>query len=510
MRREPGGAAAIAAATATAADLPPRVWPWLVVAAAILAALAWLTPINHDENQYVAAAWLTARGFAPFADYLYLQTPLQPWLLAPVAALAGDWSFVALRLANAAAGVGVLAAVYAAQRAGGVAVRDARFATALLGCGYIFLICATVARNDMLPTLLLALAILVGARVDRTGWALAGLALGFAASTKISFALPLGAGGLWLLAGWARSPTRGRALDALAWGAGGLAGLLPCLLTWAHSPAAFVYGVLRYPNEAGFDWYALNGMADRLGVVAKLVDSATMLAAGPSLVALPLLLILRRRTAATPFAGYADALLLGGIAGAMLPTPTHAPYFIAVLPPLFVRLGLAAPAWRDRAWVRAALVVLAVTGLAMYAQRGLVDAARHGGAFAARVEAQARWIGTQVRANGRAGEIATFSPLYTIDSGVPLDRRFATGVFVFRSGNLRSDAELHAMHALAPRTLFAELDARPPVAVLTGFEGRSTINRTRFPDHALDAWAKSRGYRPVANRWGGLLWLRQG
>ncbi len=490
----------------------PRNWPWPIVAAAIFVALALVTPINHDENQYVAAAWLTARGLRPFADYLYLQTPLQPWLLAPVAAASDGWTFIALRLANGGAGVLTLLVVFAAQRSAGVASRDARLTAALLGCSYVFLLCISVARNDVLPTLLLALALWAGTRGDARGWGLAGLALGLAASLKISFAMPLGAGGLWLLVEWLRAPTRRSANAVVAWGIGGLVGLLPCLAAWLQAPEAFLYGVLQYPSEAGFDWYRLNGVGDRLTWFAKARDTLLWLAVGPSLIALPLLVALHLRgprpdTAVHRLAGFVDALIVGGIVGALLPTPSHGPYFSVVLPQLFVRLGLAAPAWRHRLWARVGLKAMALAGLLVHGFYGLYDRAQHGGAFALRVEAQARWIGAQVRAADREGEIATFSPLYTVDSGVPLDRRFATGVFVFRSGNLRSDAELARLRALSPRTLFRELDARPPIAVLTGFEGKSGINRTLLPDRALDAWARSRGYRPVRNQWGGLLWL---
>ncbi len=72
----------------------------LAAAAVVLALLPVCLPVNHDEAQYVAPA-LLAGHLRPYADFIYLQTPLQLYLTAPLAALAHGWSFLALRLANA-------------------------------------------------------------------------------------------------------------------------------------------------------------------------------------------------------------------------------------------------------------------------------------------------------------------------------------------------------------------------------------------------------------------------
>ena len=51
--------------------------------------LALIRPLKHDESQYVAAAVLTAHGQMLYCDFAYLQTPLQPFLFAPLAWLFG-------------------------------------------------------------------------------------------------------------------------------------------------------------------------------------------------------------------------------------------------------------------------------------------------------------------------------------------------------------------------------------------------------------------------------------
>jgi hypothetical protein len=59
----------------------------MFVLAALLLGISLLTrPINHDEGQYVGAIALMRSGL-PYRDFAYLQTPLQPLLLAPLSFL---------------------------------------------------------------------------------------------------------------------------------------------------------------------------------------------------------------------------------------------------------------------------------------------------------------------------------------------------------------------------------------------------------------------------------------
>ena len=112
--------------------------PWLAVAL-LLTTLAFITPVNHDEDQYVAAAWARAQGLRPFGDFMYLQTPLQPRLTALIFSATEGWSFIALRLVNAAAGLLTLVFVYARLRADSVDQLPALATTALLASCVPFL-----------------------------------------------------------------------------------------------------------------------------------------------------------------------------------------------------------------------------------------------------------------------------------------------------------------------------------------------------------------------------------
>ncbi|WP_426162867.1 glycosyltransferase family 39 protein [Sandarakinorhabdus sp. DWP1-3-1] len=466
-----------------------------------LALMVLLQPINHDEDQYVAAAALAGQGLLPFRDFLYLQTPLQPYVLGPLAAITPGWTLLALRLANAAFGLATIIGVYGALRRHGAGDRTAAWAGGLLAFSVPFAYGARVARNDALPTALMALALwALAGSPGRTRLLLAGLALGLATSAKISLAPPLAAVGLWLA--WQALSQRSRAgwAAVFAYGSGGVLGLLPSLAARAANPGVFDYGVLRFAVEAAPAWYLGNGLDARLTLAGKLFDSIVALAQGPALPALVLVAVVamqRRRF------GLLEALLLGAIIGALLPTPTWPQYFMPMLPPLFVLLGrdidrmprLARPALTSVAAVTG-VVLLAIGGVAW--QRAGVPAALA-------VNADARWMGAQIIG---PGAIASLSVARVVDSGRRFDPRFAGGAAFYRTAGDRSTAELRRWRMTAPQTLAADLDRHPPAALLTGYEGASGVNRRRQPDARLAAWARSRGYRRVPTPDGvGTLWL---
>jgi hypothetical protein len=473
--------------------------PWLTLAL-WLVAMALLQPVNHDEDQYVGAAVLAGNGLKAFRAFLYLQPPVQLWLTGPIAAATPGWSFAALRLTSAALGLATLALVHAALRRSNVPRRVALWMCVLVAASAPFAYGARVARNDVLPTALLALAVwqLVGAPGCKR-LAVAGLALGLAASTKLSFAPPLAFAGLWLAWQAIMTRTPGGWQGLLAFAIGCCAGLAPIAAAWIGDPDPFRYGVFTFAGEATFDWYRMNGDGDRLTLFRKLWDAIFYLAQGPALLALLLLTWRPPRGF-----GMIDALLVGSLFGALLPTPTWPQYFIGVVPPLFVRLG---QDWRRLSRLAApALGACAVVVAGVLAGIGGVGCWRAGAPAALAITRDAHWIGAQVKATGA---IASLSTARIIDAGRPIDRRFATGVFVYRSADRWSAADLARWHVVSPRTLAAEFDREPPAAILTGYERRSAMNVALAPDAVLIAWAQAHAYEPLPTPDGrGTLWRR--
>ncbi|HEY5411510.1 MAG TPA: phospholipid carrier-dependent glycosyltransferase [Caulobacteraceae bacterium] len=497
----------------------------LGAAALLLAALAIALPCDHDEGQYLAAAALSGR-LRPYADFVYLQTPLQPHLTALIAALAPGWAFVALRLFNAAIGVGVLALAYASQRRLGVPAPRALIACGLLLAAYPFQFSSVVARNDALPALLEAAAMLAGlealapGRARWLGWTAAGLLLGAAASAKISYAFPLAATGLYLL--WGAWRRRLGLASLIGCGLGAAAGLLPSLLAYLSAPEGFVWGVLTYAETAPKAWYSQLGEAGRLSLPSRAMEGAFHLGVGPLLgilagVVLAAALV-RRGRAASPSVGYLQALALAGLAAAFAPSPMQRQYLLPMLPPLIVLWGAQDPLSRLGKPSRQAVLALVLIGLAIGLGRagyvlGEAGLGWAGGRLppALALEDEAHWIGRTLAQRGPAGPVATLSPRAVLDSGAALDPRFAAGAFAYRTGDLVPDAEQRRLHMTSPRTLASDLDATPPAALVTGYEQPAGLHR-RNVDDDLRAYARSRGYQRrvspdgVAELWLNPLW----
>lgn len=435
----------------------------LVLLIGTLALLAMARPIDHDESQYVAAAVL-AWGKLPYRDFAYLQTPLQPLLLAPFAALAGVYAYPVLRLMNALLGAITVAAIYGASREGGVAPRVALASAALFATCDIFLFSVSVARNDALPGAMLAGACWLMMRTSHGrggagGAILIGLLLAGAAAAKISYAIPATAYGLYALIDRRHRPV------AVALGTAPVMALVAWL--WAIAPDAFWFDVITFPAQAPIDWYANGPRAAKLSMAGKLADTLKFLALGPALLALWVIVRQRGKLQRPPIL---DVLIVAGLIAALLPTPTWRQYLLPVLPPLFIGLALAWHARPAGSRQRVAAIMLACAGLAPTVE-ALVGAARSGLPMAQAVHESAA-IAAALDSAGVSGPIATLSPQFVPGTGRPIDQRFATGPFLYRSHSLLSAGQARRWQMITGDDRLPITPA--PAALLTGGEDRWT------------------------------------
>lgn len=452
--------------------------------ALLLAAMALAAPVNHDEDQYVAAATLASHAVL-YRDFLSLQTPLHAWVFAPLALIPG-WAFLAMRLATALLAGGTLALVHALQRALGVERRAALLATALLACCTAFQVGASVVRNDMLPALLMTLGL--AALLRLSGWrgaALAGLCVGLSISAKLSYAPFAPALCLALLLP-GDAPFRQRLGTATMAGGSVLAGMLPIFLYWIWAPEAFWWGVVGFARTAPQAYYAGTGLGFWLTPLGKVARLLLVALEGPALLALLLRLAWRGRTRTDRGI---DLFLIAGLVAAFLPTPSWRQYLLPALPPLFVGLGLA---WRRPPRLLITLLALfTLVGLARPA-RDMVTAAGDGWpAFL--VERHAHALGRALDQAGVSGPVATTSVHAVLDSGHAFDPRFAPGAFVLRNHHLLDAAKAARLHVLTAETLAPAFDRVPPQAILTGYEIPSDMFPVR-QDEALRDYALSHAY----------------
>jgi hypothetical protein len=479
-----------------------------VLCAVLLLIVGAFSPLDHDEGQYVGAVALMRIGL-PYRDFAYLQTPLQPLLFAPLAWIAKGWLFPALRGVNALLATGAVACIWLAARRAGASERGALLTAMALLSSHMLLFAGSVARNDALPLMLTTAGLAAFLRLlrdGRGGWTalLAGLLLGAAASAKISYGLPAAAIGLFALLHWRTLGAKQVALLA----SGGLLGGLPTFCLIHLEPDAAWFGIIDYSLKAPQEWRTLNGQAFMLEWPLSLARLARFLAQGCGLIALVgmMLVATRRRTVVERLL---DMMILAGLIAAWLPRPIYVQYLGPLLPALFVRFALLVdrPFWRHPMG-RALIVVGMVAGLAQTAMAvGDNIAARHSPVLA--VLRDVRVMDGVLTAAGVPGSIATLSPERVVDSALPLDRRFVTGPFLFRTRSVLNDRQARAFHATTVSTLAADLDALPPAALLVGAERERSRAAPRGLDAALADWALARGYRRVALPSGTSLLLRR-
>lgn len=470
------------------------------------------TPFDHDESQYVAGAYFGSRLLI-FRDFLYLQPPLHAWTYAPLAWLFPDHMVLAMRLATAVTALCTLTTLWIAQRVAGVSRDSAAIATLLVAATAAFQFTGAVVRNDMLPTLLSAMGLLVSLLALRhcTGkyWFAAGTLFGLAIATKLNFA-PLGLmTGLFVLLTGGRCGFRAASCLAL----GAAAGMAPMVLIWAAAPDAFFYGVLTYGATAPHAWYAANGAFGELALWEKLADLVKYLWKGPALVALILLCanwIATRGRIRSPGRRLAIWMTGGALIGAALPTPSQVQYVMPLLAPLALAIGYLLDDARRWSFTRrqallGLLCLAAIPGL-LATVRDVVAMTRNGSPVLA-ADAGARWAGKTVRAMGGGTDVVTLSPHMILGSGLDLDPRFAAGPFAWRTGWTMGPVLARQVHAMIPATL-GDLDRAPPAAILTGYEG-GTRKLPMRPDDALNAYARRHGYRMLAMPDGvGRLYLK--
>jgi hypothetical protein len=484
----------------------------------LLSLIALTRPANTDEGQYLAAARLVAEGWIPYIDFPYLQTPLQPYLVAPVALIAPGWLFIGARLVNSVA-IAVAAWLIGRTCAAVAGNRHAAWVVTLLVLASdCVLLGGSVARNDAIPFLFFAAGLErlydTGGQISRGRAFLAGLLIACAASTKISYGPAAGVAGILALISWALGRRRGLRGAEVAFLSGVALGVLPDVLFFLAAPDRFLFYVIRYSVEAVTAWSTLNGELDRLGWAARAMDLLDFLRQGPLLLLLfAALLIWRGRRlngGPRPLGIGLMPILFASILGVVLPMPAYRQYVIPMVAPLFIWVAaFGADTFnkifeRRRHQVVLAAMVIVVVGLGF--ERTLkLELKAESGQRPFALERRAHQIGTDVRAAGLE-RIAGLDAATLVDSGLPLDRRFATGPFLFRAGNLAACSDA----ALCPVTYASlnRLDSDPPDAVLTGAHRLEPHGLPGGFDSLMDSWARSRGWAEVRLGGGYQLWLR--
>lgn len=469
-----------------------------------------VAPWHHDEDQYVAAGAL-ARDLRLYADFVFLQPPLHPLVLAGLYGLFDGQHLLVARLLTFACAAGSIALLLRLTTRLGAGLGLAALLTGLVLLSPFVVWPLASARNDAMPFFLLIAGVVlyVEAAVPRGRLRLlaAGVLLGAAACTKLSYVFAPLVVALHLLV-----VTRGPDLPPrLAWFALGL-GVAAAPAAWFLFTAreGFLYGVFTYHLTAPIAWYSWEGRTQELGADHRLLMLARLLGSGANL-ALVLILALaaacaavRRGPAPPGLPARTGVLFAALVAGALLfgfmPSPSWPMYYAPVAPLL---AGCAAY-WLARARAaRPGPPRLLGAGLVVAALPGLPSVLVWVAALVA-VPSLDRWTGLRatqtadavvaaMRAAGVEGPVATLYPAQVIDAA-EVPAIFASGPFFYRTGDLLPAARVLRLRGVSPATLEAVLDADPPAAVFGGFDR----GFSEPMDRRLLEWAVRHGYADVA------------
>jgi hypothetical protein len=199
--------------------------------------------------------------------------------------------------------------------------------------------------------------------------------------------------------------------------------------------------------------------------------------------------------------------------GSMAPTPTWYQYYFAPVP-FLILLGLYTLSnFRCRAFAQAAGVfVFVATFVSFVYGSPLVDASLLANLRAnvrglmsveswtpLRLSREAARIRSHVDSRGGEGAVLTLSPLYAIESGLPIYKEFVTGPFAWRVSHLLPDAEAAERGLPSPSRISSFIQEERPRAVLTG--------REEELERPLIREIQRLGYQPIETSTGMVIWL---
>jgi 4-amino-4-deoxy-L-arabinose transferase-like glycosyltransferase len=497
------------------------------VSAAILLVLAVpafsqiMITFDHNEHMYVAAAALIRDGEAIYRDFSFLQMPYLPFLLAGLYALTHTTHLLVVgKLVSFAFLVlSVIVLYLITWRRSGSALLAFSLGTVLI-THPIVLRSASEASNYLMPLACSLVSYLLFVEFSKgekwLAMSCSGFALALAIGARLTYLLLLPAFFLVFLIPSRYSRSGKENLSGLlAFTAGLLVGLFPALFLFMREPRAFLFNNIGY-HQLNARLFDLTGYERAMSLPEKVDYASTVLVLAENLtliLALALFLILylyyrRAGGAARPASLGVDlsaCLLVLSLVGTFIPTPLWPQYFAMPVPFVLVLLSCLYPQFSapGKKAARFTLWVVIAVLLLIYAP-GMLD-------YSKVVSASSGWSGVVIHRQAQrikrnmepiqeGDRVATLSPLYALEAGLPIYDELASGPFVYRVGDLLEPAERSTWRVISPDTIEDLFDREPPRAILVGFE--------KGLDDPLERYAQSHNYQRVAKDFnGGILYV---
>jgi hypothetical protein len=450
---------------------------------------AMLAPLNQDENQFIASAYLlSSKSLLPYIDYPYFHVPNLVFVYAGLFRIFGHPFFIARSFSAvcAALSLGLISSV-AYQRVSCTRV-SSKIGFAL-GSG-LFLIANPLfqytsgkAWNHDLPVLLILAAgsILLFSEnwIRPRVWLLvSGFLIGWAAGTRAAYVLAVLAFVVYV---WIHNKESARSdrIKNVAVLLGGIAiGLLPTIYLLISNAPNFVFGNLEYARlntqyrlntNFGGDFTLSEKLAFFVREILSSPATATILLAF-FIICIPKLWSSPSAPTEREKGIFWISLVLLLIIAGFLPSPMFRQYLYAPIPIMYFAIifyisdGI--PAWRKlepiQLFIAALVAVVAISGLQNLPlmTKKVVDVENW-------VPYQVRRVGKSLSAELPQGNVLTLAPVYVTEAGLDIYPEFAMGSFAFRVSGFLGAEERKRFKMISPEDLGTFLENNPPVAILT-------------------------------------------
>ena len=507
-------------------------WVIWFFAAAILFAIAGdlakiMTSLNHNEHMYITAGVLVSQNKVLYRDFAYLQMPYLPLLYGGLYQLLGITSFYFLwgKLVSFLALIASASVLFLIARRAWGEVTIASGLAALFLLNMSIVNPAREASNYIVPVFLSFLAVYffeIAQRNPNRKWllmAITGILSALAVGVKLTYApilFPFMAVIVLFSIYSKESFLAGITHQFLPFLAGLLIGFLPMAGFIVQDPAVFMFNNLGY-HTINTQWRILTGYTDNMSLSSKFVFAGeTFLKADNLMLLFGILFgagltILHFRQTKQFSAGGVLALFLflSGLISALFPTPSFSQYYAVPISFLFILFIYLWAVKLDEAFLyrRMILTILVLSSL-LYQGSSLFDSI-------SKLRYRHNWTPLHVRdisiklrevlqenqpqANGK---VATLSPLFAVEAGLPIYPELASGPFLYRVGDLLSAEQRNHFVGTSPATIHDLFEKDPPAAILTGFEGEL--------DQPLVVFALAKGYKKIdLSNFEGNLYLYQ-
>jgi hypothetical protein len=449
-------------------------------------------PLDHNEHMYITAGYL-AQSKTLYRDFAFLQMPYLPILYSHVFSITGAERL--LFTGRLCTFLFCVASVLLIWLACYRVTRDVTLSSGALGIFSFspFLACASgESSNYMMPIALSLFAfwvytgVLDDSRFKSLRMFLVGLALALATGAKLyygpfllgfllfSFVFPK----MWPL-GWRLSQ-----LVAPMF-AGMLLGLVPVIYYLANFPEAFVFDNLGYHliNSQWRGFELENNFGYRIGELMRfffyypanlafaILIPYAFLRAVSSNISVKITALANDEIVV--LSAYLSSL---GLVVALIPLPTFI-YFFAAPFPFMVILSVALihripriEWWGKDGFVFSLVMLVTIISGATNLYERLPDFVDFNRWTGIRVHRTSEDIRKLLEPLGQGDLVATLSPLYAIESRLPIYVEFASGPFLYRVGDLLSTQELKTFRGVSPKRITEMFEKKPPFAIIVGAE----------------------------------------